>query len=180
MSKTLGIVLVLQYRWVKNWYWNWNWYCIRAFWWSGIGIGIVYTGFKELVCLGIGIGIVYTMSEKLVLELELFNLRLKNWYELALELELFKQWLKNWYWYWNCLHKGWKIGIGTGIVYTVSEELVLYCILFSSFFFMGVGVLVLDNTWSYNNNNDNNNVCIFIHQTLMTMPNRDLYCLAPS
>ena len=44
-----------------------------------------------LVCLGIGIGIVYTMSEKLVLELELFNLRLKNWYELALELELFKQ-----------------------------------------------------------------------------------------
>ena len=134
MSKTLGIVLVLQYRWVKNWYWNWNWYCIQAFWWSGIGIGIVYTGFKELVCLGIGIGIVYTMSEKLVLELELFNLRLKNWYELALELELFKQWLKNWYWYWNCLHKGWKIGIGTGIVYTVSEELVLYCILFSSFF----------------------------------------------
>ena len=44
-----------------------------------------------MVCLGIGIGIVYTMSEKLVLELELFNLRLKNWYELALELELFKQ-----------------------------------------------------------------------------------------
>ena len=134
MCKTLGIVLVLQYRWVKNWYCNWNWYCIRAFWWSGIGIGIVYTGFKELVCLGIGIGIVYTMSEKLVLELELFNLRLKNWYELALELELFKQWLKNWYWYWNCLHNGWRIGIGTGIVYTVSEELVLYCVLFSFFF----------------------------------------------
>ena len=53
------------------------------------GIGIVYTGFKELVCLGIGI--VYTMSEKLALELELFNLCLKNWYELALGLELFKQ-----------------------------------------------------------------------------------------
>ena len=81
----LGIAIPMS----KNWYWNW--YCLRAFWWSGIGIGIVYTGFKELVCLGIGIGIVYTMSEKLVLELELFNLRLKNWYELALELELFKQ-----------------------------------------------------------------------------------------
>ena len=129
MSKTLGVVLVLQYRWVKNWYWNW--YCIQAFWWSGIGIGIVYTGFKELVCLGIGIGIVYTMSEKLVLELELFNLRLKNWYELALELELFKQWLKNWYcigfclsrfswvlenWYWSWywIVSGESIGTGIG------------------------------------------------------------------
>ena len=44
-----------------------------------------------MVCLGIGIGIVNAMPEKLVLELELFNIRLKNWYELALELELFKQ-----------------------------------------------------------------------------------------
>ena len=52
----------------------------------------------------------------------------------------------NWYWNWNCVNSDRRIGIGTRIVYTVSEELVLYCILFSSFFFMGVGVLVLDNT----------------------------------
>ena len=74
MSKTLGIVLVLQYRWPKNWYWNWNWYCLCAFWKSGIGTGIVYTSFEELVFFGIGIGTVYTISEKLVLTLELFIL----------------------------------------------------------------------------------------------------------
>ena len=97
----------------------------------------------------------------------------------------------NWHWNWNCLNNDWRIGIGTGIVYTKAEKLVLvlelftqclknwYCRVFClALFFMGVGVLVLDNTWSYNNNNkDNNNVCIFIHQTLMTLPNWDLYCL---
>ena len=129
------------------------------------------------------------MTEELVLVLELFTLCLKDWY-------WHWNWLYNvwriginWYWNWNCLNNDWRIGIGTGIVYTKAEKLVLvlelftqclknwYCIVFClALFFMGVGVLVLDNTWSYNNNN----VCIFIHQTLMTMPNRDLYCLAPS
>ena len=56
MSKTLGIVLVLQYRRPKNWYWNWNWYCLCAF-----------------LRIGIGTGIVYTMTEELVLVLELFT-----------------------------------------------------------------------------------------------------------
>ena len=56
----------------------------------------------------------------------------------------------NWYLNWNCGNSDRRIGIGTGIVYTVSEELVLYWILFISFF-MGVGelvlVLVLDSKW---------------------------------
>ena len=31
----------------------------------------------------------------------------------------------NWYWNWNCVNSDRRIGIGTGIVYTVSEGLVL-------------------------------------------------------
>ena len=61
MSKTLGIVLILQYRRPKNWYWNWYWLC-------------------AFLRIGIGIGIVYTCSKKSVLELELFMPCLKNWY----------------------------------------------------------------------------------------------------
>ena len=57
-------------------------------------------------CLGIAI----PMSKELVLELELV---------------LFMCFFENWYWYWNCLYNDWRIGIGTGIVYTMSEELVL-------------------------------------------------------
>ena len=44
---------------------------------------------------------------------------------LELELVLFMCFFENWYWYWNCLYNDRRIGIGTGIVYTMSEELVL-------------------------------------------------------
>ena len=155
-----------------------SWYCNT----DGLRIGI-----------GIGIGIVYVLSEKVVLVLELFTQALKNWYFLVLELELFIPYLKNWYWHWNCLYyecrirmnwywnwncfnNYWRIGIGTGIVYTMAEELVLVLELFTQslknwywswyclhsvwrigigldfvylFFLMRVGelVLVLDNMW---------------------------------
>ena len=61
---------------------------------------------------------------KLILELVLLWFM---WFyeELVLELKLFMQCLMNWYWYWNCLHNDRRIGIGVGIVYIMTEDLVL-------------------------------------------------------